>query len=477
MSPLPEGTREREIPPAARARPTRIAAAIVACTALALGCTRPADPERPNVVLISIDSLRPDHLGCYGYERRTSPCIDELAGESLLFENAYSVTTWTLPSHLSLLTGLYPEVHGVQLDDRRLSPKAELLPEILAARGYRSAAVVAGPYLSSTFGYDQGWVSYDDAEATAGSASPIEDPGHSRINSPAVHRRAVEALDRLGGGPFLLFVHYWDVHYDYLPPPPYDTLFDPDYTGDVAALHFLTNDRIHAGMPPRDLEHIVALYDGEIRSVDGWLCRLFEELERRGLFDDALIVVTADHGDEFFEHGEKGHRENLFDTTLRVPLLIRPPGGIARAPRETSPASLVDLAPTIAAAAGVERPPAFSGVDLLAGDGDGRLPAGERDLRAQLETHRHALLRGPWKLIAPLRRQRFDPGRVLLFDRTRDAQEQTDLARERPELAQELFAELWRSRRRLQRQGEPIAPLPQDLDPALVEQLRALGYL
>ena len=183
------------------------------------------------------------------------------------------------------------------------------------------------------------------------------------MTSPRLIDRAVawlqgwraERQDR----PFFLFLHLWDVHYDYAPSPPYDRLFDPDYSGTSTFFDFESNEKINSGMPKRDLAHLVALYDGEIRFTDEHLGRLFAWLEGAGLRDDTIVVVTADHGDEFFEHGQSGHRKTLYEESIRVPFVLRYPRRVPGGQVIDELVRLMDVAPTVLSLAGVERPKAF----------------------------------------------------------------------------------------------------------------------
>ncbi|HSM12777.1 MAG TPA: sulfatase [Thermoanaerobaculia bacterium] len=460
--------------PAIRSRPRRAARLLRAGLLLGLalpGCRSP-QPEAPppNIVLISIDSLRPDHLGLYGYQRPTSPELDRIAADAVVFERAWSTTTWTLPSHLSMLTGLVPSAHGVRGHGHRLPESAQLLPELLAPAGYRSAAVVSGPFLSARFGYDQGWESYDESLA----AADEESHDYDEVTSEELHGRAVALLDRLAPGPFFLFLHSFDVHYDYIPPPPYDTMFDSGYEGAVDGRDFVERTLRRREMPMRDLEHLVALYDGEIRWVDGWIGRLYDELRRRQLLDRTLVVVTADHGDEFLEHRRFGHSNNLFDTTLRVPLIVRPPGGRPGGERRAAPASLVDLVPTLLAAAGLETPAGLDGRDLLGAAGSG---AGPRPVFAELFTNRHAVVAGGWKAHLVRQGGKLSRRRTALYDLERDPGEADDVAGAAPDRAADLrqLAEqhLDGAARRLERIGTERAPRDEELE----ARLRALGYL
>jgi arylsulfatase A-like enzyme len=307
---------------------------------------------RPNVVLISIDSLRADHLGCYGYERDTSPAIDELASSGIVFESAISQAPWTLPSHASMFTSRYTKSHLLINVKRKLPPELPTIAKALKGLGYRTAAVVSGPYMRRILGLNAGFDRYDDSLAQAGRLE-----SHQMVTSPAIHDKAVALLEDLADHePFFLFLHYWDAHYDYIPPPPFDSLFDPDYEGSIDASNYELGDEVHAGMAPRDLQHIVALYDGEIRYVDLHIGLLLEELRHRRLDANTIVILTADHGDEFYEHGEKGHSHSVYNELMHVPLIIHTPD-LAGGQRVPTWVQSVDLFPTI--------------MELVGGDAEG----------------------------------------------------------------------------------------------------------
>jgi len=339
-----------------RIRARHLGAVLLAVCLPFAGCGRPDDTPRLNIVLISIDSLRADHLGCYGYERDTSPAIDALGAESTLFRNAISQAPWTLPSHASLLTSLYSRTHGADDPDRQLPPTAATLASTLRSAGYSTHGVVSGVFMHSRFGFATGFDSYDDNSARGGHRL-----SHGAVTSPDTNARAAATLDTVEP-PFFLFVHYWDVHYDYIPPAPYDTKFDPDYDGSVTAEHFMKNPEIHREMDSRDLQHVVALYDGEIGWVDEHIGKLIAELKRRELWDDTIVVLTSDHGDEFFEHGEKGHQHSLYQELLHVPLIVRVPGFAAR--QVDARVELIDVMPTLLDLVSVSAPSGLQGRSL-----------------------------------------------------------------------------------------------------------------
>lgn len=327
-----------------------------------------APADAPNIVIISIDMLRPDHLGCYGYERDTSPRIDAFAEEGALFENAVSSTSWTLPAHAALFTGLADSVHGCTDTDTRLDPSRVTLAERLAAAGYATAGFFSGPYLHPVFGLGQGFASYTDCssypeqalEAVAESGTVDSDrlmlASHHDITNPTVYRNVKSWLDENTQSPFFLFIHMWDVHFDFIPPEPYDTMFDPDYEGTIDGRNFFFNDRINPDMPQRDLEHILALYDGEIRWTDDHVGRILDDLDAKGVSDNTIVVILADHGTEFFEHNNKGHRTTLFEEVIRIPMIVRYPGRIEPGQRFDEQVRIMDVLPTVMDLAGA--PPA-----------------------------------------------------------------------------------------------------------------------
>ena len=445
-------------------------------------CT-PSDPPpaHPNVLLVSIDTLRSDHLGAYGYERDTSPSMDRLAREGVLFESAISASSWTLPSHTTLLTGMPPEAHGVDTSRKRLVDEAVTLAETFRGAGYTTAAFVSGPYLRALYGHDQGFETYDESTVW-----PKRDV-HTKPTSPQLERLVVEWLEAWQGSsnprPFFVFLHMWDPHYDFMPPPPYDTLFDPDYQGELGGAIFDT-DQVRPDMEPRDLEHLIALYDGEIRFTDDHLGRILAELERVGVSEDTIVIVTSDHGEEFFEHGQKGHSKGLYEEVVRIPWIIRYPRRVAPGQRFSQQVRLMDVGPTILGLAGVEgdfgtgSQAAFRERDLspwlLGLESPASFPRLTAFLHEAAFVRRHAI-RTPQHKLIDVRRQkgrsvevydlRVDPGE------RNNLESQTKHAWTRGNLQRRLNA--WRKH-------WGVGPRFSDsvsLDPADVEQLRALGYL
>ncbi len=320
-------------------------------------CACSTEPARPNVILISIDSLRADHVGCYGYERSTTPNLDRFAAEGVRFDEHISSSSWTLPAHASLFTSVPDSVHGcVESDGVALSPEFTTLAERFQAGGYSTAGFYAGPYLHAAFGLGQGFDTYRYVAENAAefAAEDVEDWGldgiaqaktHTGVTNPLVYDAASAWLAERED-PFFLFLHFWDVHYDFTPPPPWDTRFNPGYSGPVTGKNFFFDPSIRAGMPAADREQLLALYDGEVGWTDSFLGRLREELTRLGLAENTILAITSDHGTEFFDHGRKGHRTTLFEELIRVPFVLWYPERLGAAVVSTQTRS-IDVGPTL----------------------------------------------------------------------------------------------------------------------------------
>ena len=352
---------------------SRTGRSILFLAALALPSCAANPPREPvNIVLISIDSLRADHVHSYGYPRETTPTLDRLAREGTLFENVVAESSWTLPTHMTMLTGLPAQTHGVEyFSGSKLADSYQTLAEMLGEQGYRSFGIFSGPYLHPVFGFGRGFHRYESAMGKTVYDDESFDPdvpgsdasvkrtnfmSHRNVTSHLVTEKAIELLGSGESGPFFLFLHYFDVHFDYVPPEELWRKFDPDYQGTMTGEAFQENNEIHAGMNPRDLEHLIALYDAEILYTDQQVGYLIDALDRNGLSESTLVVVTADHGVEFFEHGDKGHYRTLFDEVLKVPLIARLPGGVRAGARVREQVRHLDILPTLLSFAGVSDP-------------------------------------------------------------------------------------------------------------------------
>jgi len=344
-----------------------LAAALCACSHAHKG---------PNVLLISIDSLRADHLSSYGYARKTTPSIDRIASEGMLFEQHMSSSSWTLPGHASLFTSLPDSIHGAFETNRRIPEALHTLAERFHDAGYKTQGFFAGPYLHPSFGFGQGFDSYIDCASYADEIDnrPLEDwlgkkeverKSHEDITNPRVYAAWQKWLAGRGEGAFFTFVHLWDVHFDYLPPAPFDKQFDADYSGQVTGENFFTDPNINAALPERDKQHIIALYDGEIAWTDSFIQKIRDDLERAGLLENTIIAITADHGEELFDHGGKGHRMTLYDEVIHIPLVLRYPAQLPKGVRIPAQTSSVDVGPTLLELAGLPAATDVLGTSLV----------------------------------------------------------------------------------------------------------------
>jgi len=414
--------------------------AVVAVVAIALFVAAAAvllivrrGSRRPNVLLVSIDTLRADRLGCYGRKGASTPTMDRLAAEGVLFEHASSAVPITLASHATLLTGLLPDRHGVRDNGSfRLPATIRTLAETFHDAGYRTGAVIGAAPLERSGGLARGFDTYDDrlpSMGFGGEASRAERDGSAVVAAARAWAEEAEP-----GRPDFLFVHFYDPH------SPYQQALAP-------------------GSPPT--------YEGEVAYVDRRLGELLADLERREGWRDALVVVTADHGESLGEHGEATHCIFVYESTLHVPLLARWRGRLAPA-RVPGPVSLADVAPTVAALAGLPPLGPVDGVDLL----PGRVPRAGADRQIRFESQFGALRFG-WAPLAGVRRGRWkyvDAPRPELYDLDADPGETTDRIAEAPGPAAELARLL---KARSVTTPDAAAAPSQEAQQAL----RALGYL
>jgi arylsulfatase A-like enzyme len=353
----------------------------------------------PHVILVVVDTLRADRLGAYGNSNALTPFLDRLAAGGTVFRNAYAASSWTCPSVASLLTSRYPSQHHVSTFDAKLPDAEVTLAEKLAAAGYLNLGFMANWRLSERLGYAQGFRTWDVC-ANAGAV---------KLRGDRLRQRALPRLDtvwsRRSRAPVLLYFHYMDPHWPYEPPPRYRERLQrhPEVNSAEANAKVIDGSRWD-DLSHEEVDHLASLYDAEVAFLDAELRRLFAALEARGLLDDAIVVVTADHGEELGEHKLMGHGFSLYGQELAVPLIVSgrgvPPGRVVDAN-----VSLVDVAPTIMALAGLPRERRFEGrslVPLLRGD------APPADVLAELlqvgpsfdaRWHSGAIVRGRRKLL------------------------------------------------------------------------------
>jgi len=447
-------------------------------------CGASSTPTSPNIVLITIDTLRADHCSVYGYGIRTTPHLEQLAREGARVETAYSPMPSTGPAHASLFTSRYPLAHQVLKNGHVLADEYPVLAEVLGGAGYRTAAFVSSFVLDDRFGYGQGFESYDDDFRGADSSyknmkhwEGFEVPGEFDRRAHQTTDRAVSWLRENGRkDSFFLWVHYMDPHEPYDPPEPWRTKYlDP-------------------AMSRRNLQRAIALYDAEIAFTDREVGRLLDALDEVSPPRATLVVLTADHGEGLLDHGFMGHGPILYEETLRVPLLVRwseriPAGSLIQGAVE-----MVDVMPTILGLAGI---PAgelvLQGRDLTSELTTGAALDPERSVFFQRRVYekkwvpvfavegvlfgrplhvkgsKYGVRQGNWKYLeAPTEKTR------ELYDLSSDPGERTNLLSRHQELARELAGQLetWRN----QQAGLALVPGQEAPDEEL-ERLRALGYV
>jgi arylsulfatase A-like enzyme/Tfp pilus assembly protein PilF len=426
---------------------SRLLVILTMLTAVGAAAQTPAKPSL-NVVLITIDTLRADHVGCYGYKRIKTPNIDGLAADGTRFERAFAVVPVTLPSHTSMLTGTYPMLSGMHdFSGNKLSPMQPTLASVLKQAGYQTGAVIGAAVLDSRFGLNQGFDFYYDhfdfSRLDEANLDEMERPGNVVTD---------EALDWLGKNSqkkFFLWMHLYDPHFPYHPPEPYS--------------------RDYAAKP----------YDGEIAFADEQVGRLLRFLKEKGIYQNTLIVLCGDHGESLGEHGEKTHGFFIYNATMHVPLIIKLPGNAA-ARVVTDPVSLVDLMPTVLGAVGLEIPSQVQGRSLLAAlrAGQGR----DSDDRANRERVLYGETFLPrihfnWSELRGSENAKYhfiDAPRPELYDLANDPGEVRNLFNEKKAVSEEMRAKLAGMIRDYSA-GKELAEKT-GLDPALMERLKALGY-
>lgn len=421
--------------------------------------------------MLSLDTTRADRLGIYGYQRPTSPVLDQLAKEGAWYERAYTTATWTLPAHASLFTGRFPKSHGARYDAngplvlgeairgpaewkgiraRGLGPEVRTLAELLRDAGYRTGGVVAGPWMKQVFGLGRGFEHWDDDGITSVNGRP-----GAAVTNAAIAWIDAAPPETKGTEPFLLFLNYFDPHTPFYPPSNFVELVVPP-----------------AERPKGEAKNLVersGLYDAEIRTMDFHIGRLLDHLRAKGLYDRTWIVAVADHGELLGEQNANGHGASLFQPELRIPFLVKPPRGEEPRGRREEVVQISDVFPMILARAGLAIPAdtqaafpppqgrlAFAEVNPLPGFGR------RGDWRAAID--------GNWKYLES------GKGDRLLFDLATDPGERSNAAEREPERAARLRSALdgW-----ITSLPEPAqsAGTPTEVDADTRRALESLGYL
>jgi arylsulfatase A-like enzyme len=420
-----------------------------------------APAAQPNVIIITADTLRADHLGSYGYFRDTSPAIDRLSRESVHFDNAFAPMAQTLPSHLSLMTAAYPVRHGILTNLMTFKGRfvaddgPAVAAEIFRRAGYTTAAFTSSSPLSAETGIDAGF------DIFYGLPPNIED--RPRVAEARAEETMENVLAWLASAPspFLLWIHLFDPHSPYAAPPP----FDRAYVNEPQLFTFLDVRGLNAKFVD-EAARISNGYDGEVLYMDGQIERLFAALRARRLYDGALIVFTSDHGEGMLQHGGRYH-ERVWNSEVHVPLIVRLPGG-RRIERRADVASLVDVLPTIAAQTGVVLADRFDGIDLLTEQRRStlvqRLPGKERKIL------QYALVTQEWKYVGSPTAGEDE----ALFHLAEDPHERRNVIERLPDRAAQMRSEMLAVIDHAAAGKAAVAPQP--ASPALRERLRQLGY-
>lgn len=440
----------------------------VATVALSLllmpGCTR---NNRPNLIIVLVDTLRPDHLGCYGYERHTSPQIDALADSSALFLKHYSHASRTGPAVASIFTGLHPRSHGVvnpltYFDAKgTLSEEQITLAEILSTHGYECYGFSANFNVAPQFGFGQGFDTYEFVNPKT---------------ATAINRAAFEKL-KATPEPFFLYLHYMEPHSPYAAPFPYRLLYaDPKYSGPITGSHQQL-DEIVAGrlsVSAEDVAHLQALYDQEIRYFDDQFGKVLEFLEDQGLREKTVIVFVADHGEEFLEHGSVLHGYSLYEDQLMVPFFIHDPR-IKVARHIDAVTRHIDILPTLLTLMDIRYDGPVQGrnlVPLLRGQEDTATAVpvfAQASLLAVKTIKKQSLMADGWKLIET----QVPQFREELYHLAVDPNEQQDLISEKREIAAKMRKQMRKFVESLPKGRGGMVPLTAEDK----ERLRSLGYL
>lgn len=362
--------------------------------------------QRSNIFLIIVDALRPDHLSCYGYRRETSPEIDRLALEGCQFERVMSQSSWTKPAVASLLTGTYPDSHGVTSITDALSGSDHYLPTLLRQAGYTTVCIQTNPFLSRESGFGQGFDHYMELfDQAAGVYKP---------RAPEAIIAVADWLDHYGAQPFFLYLHLLDAHNPYMPPDSF------------------------SGFGNREQDR----YDGEIYFIDRHIGLVRDMLLKKGIYEKTILIVTADHGEEFGEHGYQYHAKHLYQEVLRVPLIITAPGVVSPYSTISSQIRSIDIVPTILELAGLPPVNTHQGASLLPFLREGCCT--DRPALSQIGSSQGSsrlnlisLSAGDYKLILNTHADTTE-----LYHLAQDPQEQYNLAHEEQSVARHLSAQI-----------------------------------
>jgi arylsulfatase A-like enzyme len=436
-------------------------------------CT-PGEPV-PNIILVVVDTLRWDALGHNGNQHRTSPHIDRVASEGIVFNQAISTSGWTLPAVASLLTGTWPLIHGGLGKQSTLSVIRDEVPtavELLKDNGFNTIAFTNAAFLSPQLGLDRGFDIYDHRNAWTADIRRADETVSAALQQLRSHRDE----------PNFILLHLYDPHLDYDPPPGYASRFTEGRTSPAPPVKGAICRRMaeeNGGKPPQAvIDYIVGVYLGEVGFVDAQIGRLIESLEEMGLYERTTLIITSDHGEEFWEHGGFEHGHSLYDELVHIPLVLKLPEHVQAVEKSIdAQVRILDIMPTVLDIIGIEQPESFAGSSLM--------PMIRGEEREDRFAYGESTLYGKDKIIWRTARYKFlydfDPEaehKADLYDWVSDPGERNNLTDSHPEIAQRLENELKIFARELTGRANQMSKLaPVSLAPEELDSLKSLGYV
>ncbi len=458
----------------------RLWTALTALT-LALPALAGKKPARANILFITIETLRADHVGCYGYRRNTTPAIDQLAREGARFTQAIAASPWTMPSQMTMFTSVHPSEHqAIDYHHKLLAGLTTLAAELKKA-DYQTAGITSNPSCYGKFGFSRGFDHYDDFTVfLVTDLNVFEEhekplPFHQTITNKTVSRMALQWLKKKRDKtrPFFLHLFYFDPHYDYTPPQKYARLFtDPKYNGkqDGTGILELRGTTINKA----EKQHIINLYDAEVRYTDDHIAKIIGELKKLRLYDDTIILVVADHGEEFWDHNSLAHDHTLYDELVQVPLVIRWPAKIKAGTVITEQVSHLDVMPTLLAMAGVPVPQQCRGqslLPLLTGNKKGFVQ-GPAFLETEVEEKLRGIRTSTRKIVRDL-----ETGALAFYYLRKDPKEQRNLAGTRKERSFQQLRKQFEAWEKAMQKAREKKTAKGKVDPKILKKLKALGYM
>lgn len=418
--------------------------------------------EKQNVILILVDTLRADHLSCYGYERKTTPNIDEFAKDSIVFKNAFSTSPWTTASIGSMLTSQYPRSLGITSEPVVLNDKFVTLAELFKEEDYMTMGIVSCTYVSSSLGFNQGFDGYDEAEAI----------DREHISSPTVTKKVISFLEQHKDDQFFLFVHYFDPHIEYFVHDKYN--YYPEYKGPVkSGLLVAKFLQMVPDMTADDIRFVIAAYDSEISFTDEHIGKVFNKLKELGLYDNALIIFTGDHGEEFLEREDRGwNHERVFNTVIHVPWIIKLPGNKRKEIIDEN-VSMINLMPTIAYLANLNIPNDYLYEGKVV-DIDNKESWEHEDIFSETKRFNdmQSIIKNGKKLIKDIKSKK-----DMLFDLVDDFAEKIDISQEYKGLSIELNSLLVRWDAHIKMRNKEFKAEKPNFTQEQINNLKSLGYI